>query len=103
MNTSDASPSYMQNRHGTIRKVRGADPLPDLSIEEQKAKRLRAGGFVALRIGFSKAKAEERVREAREHLKSLKATTELTKPADEKSVVGILAQEPTGNGEVSVD
>ena len=79
-------PSYMQNNRGTIRKIRGAEPLPNLSIEEQKANELKRHGFIALRIGFSRRQHAERlVRETNELLERQKLLA--AQPVNEVDVV----------------
>jgi hypothetical protein len=88
-------PSYMQNYRGTIRKVQGAEPLPNLSIEEQKANELKRHGFIALRIGFSRRQHAERlVRETNEHVvKQQAATLSIVKPPNEARQIAVVTQE----------
>jgi hypothetical protein len=85
-------PSYMQNLKGTIRKVKGADPLPVLNPEEQKAAQLRRGGFIALRVGYSKRiHAERIVKEVNEHLAQRKdATLSIVQPANEAKQIAVV-------------
>lgn len=76
-----SKPSYMQNLKGTIRKVKGADPLPDLSIEDQKNKRFKQGAFVALRTGYSRrVHAERIVKAVNEELKRRETTISIVSP-----------------------
>ncbi len=84
-------PSYMQNLKGTIRKVRGADPLPVLDITEQKNKQFKQGAFVALRVGFSRrVHAERIVKAVKEEVRRREATLSIVTPPNEVKQIAII-------------
>lgn len=88
---SNNSPSYMQNLKGTIRKVRGADPLPVVDPTEQLNKRFKQGAFVALRIGYSRrVHAERIVKAVNEELQKREATLSIVTPPNEARQIAII-------------
>lgn len=88
-----SKPSYMQNLKGTIRKVRGADPLPVLDPTEQRNKQFKQGAFVALRVGFSKRVHAERIVEQVHAFRAQQqqnATLSIVTPPNEAQQIAVI-------------
>ena len=86
-------PSYMQNLKGTIRKVKGADPLPVLDPTEQKNSQFRRSAFIALRVGFSKRVHAERLVQQVHAFRAARmkdATLSIVTPPNEAQQIGVV-------------